>query len=519
MNAPRTHPKENIKTITPESKIKTNYTAPQQTVPRTAQPQSLPNKITNMFKNKQKWPVLAAFFLAFILGALGYGFIGLILGVAAGLFLLTRMGNYKLTFKPWQTAVNNLLPIIAKMLFWMVFLLPIADYMTMPSGHSPDSLVKYVSIMFAAPQNIISGSPTDVYPGIPIIVLISVILMVWGGISLNKKKGFAIALGGLLLYTLSPTIASFSIGQGRLAFIMEFYGIGFYLAWTGLILLIVSKFLLPKILKTPQNPDHNVNFAAFVPLILAPFFISYITTVLSQALIVVTPMQLEFESAHHTLAGFLAAIFGGLGAGSTVDEEEQEDPDTLTLELTYPAGRSPNVFTTGWLFGARAILNQGKPNEEDVSDQVQWSGSGSFEPSQGSRSRPSFNSEGPNTIILKVDTKSQGAEKTINVNAVSPAGFAAVGDKAQCPADAHGCPACPHPVVGPIISGSPNVLINGRPAARLGDPGTHAACCGPNTFTITSCASRGVLIDGKPAAHLGDQTTHCGGTGQIIEGA
>jgi uncharacterized Zn-binding protein involved in type VI secretion len=52
-----------------------------------------------------------------------------------------------------------------------------------------------------------------------------------------------------------------------------------------------------------------------------------------------------------------------------------------------------------------------------------------------------------------------------------------LGDKAKNQLDAHGCPACPHPTIGPAIAGSPNVLTNGRPAIRLQDPRIHAACC------------------------------------------
>ena len=37
-------------------------------------------------------------------------------------------------------------------------------------------------------------------------------------------------------------------------------------------------------------------------------------------------------------------------------------------------------------------------------------------------------------------------------------------DPSHCPADAHGCPKCPHDVTGPATSGSVNVLINGQPA-------------------------------------------------------
>lgn len=95
---------------------------------------------------------------------------------------------------------------------------------------------------------------------------------------------------------------------------------------------------------------------------------------------------------------------------------------------------------------------------------------------------------------------------------------ARLGDKARCPLDAHGCPACPHPTVGPAISGSANVLTNGRPAVRLGDPGIHAACCGSNTWK-TASGSVTVFINNKAAIRLGDKTQHCGGVGQMIEGS
>lgn len=93
-----------------------------------------------------------------------------------------------------------------------------------------------------------------------------------------------------------------------------------------------------------------------------------------------------------------------------------------------------------------------------------------------------------------------------------------LGDKSFCPADAHGCPACPHIVIGPAVGGSPNVMVNGRPALRVGDPGIHAACCGPNTWSAAA-GSGTVRINGKGAHRVGDRDSHCGGTGQMIEGS
>lgn len=93
-----------------------------------------------------------------------------------------------------------------------------------------------------------------------------------------------------------------------------------------------------------------------------------------------------------------------------------------------------------------------------------------------------------------------------------------LGDKSQVPADAHGCPGCPHPAVGPAIAGSANVNVNSRPALRLGDTGMHAACCGPNMWKATA-GSGTVNINGKPAHRLGDADQHCGGMGKLIEGS
>jgi uncharacterized Zn-binding protein involved in type VI secretion len=93
-----------------------------------------------------------------------------------------------------------------------------------------------------------------------------------------------------------------------------------------------------------------------------------------------------------------------------------------------------------------------------------------------------------------------------------------VGDNAFVPADAHGCPACPHPATGPATVGSPNVLVNGLPVLRLGDSGVHAACCGPNQWKAAKGSST-VFVNDKPAHRMGDTTSHCGGVGNLIVGS
>ena len=191
------------------------------------------------------------------------------------------------------------------------------------------------------------------------------------------------------------------------------------------------------------------------------------------------------------------------------------EPD-VQLDLTYPAGPSPKVFTSGWSFGARCTSKQADGMRIDLSDQVQWSGTGVFTPPTGSRSVPVFNAKGPNTISLKVTIGGKEYTKDTVVEAVDSTLYAALGYFVSCPADFHHCMACPHSVFGFIIQGSSNVVIKGLPAARSGDIGTHLlSCCGPGVFTIESGRMSDVMIDGRPAAKIADPTRHCGGMGSI----
>lgn len=209
-----------------------------------------------------------------------------------------------------------------------------------------------------------------------------------------------------------------------------------------------------------------------------------------------------------TLDEILAMLRKNAADGDADGDEEIAGP--VKLALAYPAGRSPKVFTSGWVFGARCSAD-----DKDISDKVKWSGTGTFQPDTGSISRPTFSSEGGNTITLSVEVGGKTIQKSYTVTAVSPGSYAAVGSLAKCLADAHGCPACPHPTIGPIISGSPNVFVNGKPAARVGDRGVHSACCGPNTYEISG-GDPEVLINGRAAAKMNSETRHCGGTGHIV---
>ena len=66
-------------------------------------------------------------------------------------------------------------------------------------------------------------------------------------------------------------------------------------------------------------------------------------------------------------------------------------------------------------------------------------------------------------------------------------------------------PPIPHvggPVVGP---GAPTVMIGKMPAAVIGD---SCVCVGPPDAIVKASAT--VMIEGKPAARMGDTTAHGG---------
>lgn len=82
---------------------------------------------------------------------------------------------------------------------------------------------------------------------------------------------------------------------------------------------------------------------------------------------------------------------------------------------------------------------------------------------------------------------------------------ARLNDNHLCPMQTPAVVPIPH-VGGPIVGpGVPNVLIEGMPAAVVGD---MCICVGPPATIVTG--STGVLIAGRPAARLGDPTAHGG---------
>jgi len=60
------------------------------------------------------------------------------------------------------------------------------------------------------------------------------------------------------------------------------------------------------------------------------------------------------------------------------------------------------------------------------------------------------------------------------------------------------------PVSGTIKSGSPNVFVNGKPAARVGDTVYETCSCRNGNGKISQGSST-VFVNGKPKARLSDK--------------
>ncbi|WP_165665433.1 PAAR domain-containing protein [Metapseudomonas otitidis] len=83
---------------------------------------------------------------------------------------------------------------------------------------------------------------------------------------------------------------------------------------------------------------------------------------------------------------------------------------------------------------------------------------------------------------------------------------ARLSDQNACPIPTHG--------VNPTITGSPDVIINGLPALRVGD----ASACGD----AVAAGIPTILVNGQPIAFLGSPTAHGGviitGSGDVLVG-
>jgi hypothetical protein len=292
-------------------------------------PKTLGERIKWLF-TKNGLPVLISLIIGIVLGYLFNGALALILGTIAGFIVLKLFNKLPIRLTPWQALVTDIAPTIGKLCFFMIFLLPVANYLMLPDNiHNPNTLTKYVSIIIALPKNLFTKPIYDYFPGFAFIVLISIVLMFWGSLNLGKTKGLILAFLGLLLYTFSPTITSVIIGDVRVRILMSFFNIGYYLAWLGLIIILVSRFL-PRILKVKPGPvQGKVSMLSFLPPLIGVSFLSHLST------IGITGSgtsfgAFDFETLHHTFASGFDGGTAGLGSGSIIDDEIEGDDGTGT---------------------------------------------------------------------------------------------------------------------------------------------------------------------------------------------
>jgi len=467
-------------------------------------------------------PALAA---ALTGAAIGYfnGPLALLAAVGVGAFLLHRQSGFTLPISG-PDAVRRTLPFLGRVLVGMFFVLPIVSAgLMLPGFRNPTTIDRYVSIAIAEPSSMFERHTSFPYPGIPLLALAAIALIGFGLWRPRRRTHLIALVVGVVLFIASPVLSSVVNGDPGFHLDPREYAVGMYVALAGVALLVFAQLQGRQPPLTVQGGEAPPTDEVSPPSSLSP---PSVLAVAGPAILLAgafegqpsTLFGLPFEALHHSIASLIAAGAGAAVGYSTTDQEAEQEHPTVFLSLKFPAGYSPNIFTEGWVFAARCILNPGTDDEVDVSDQVEWSGSGSFSPPVGRTTRPKFAAPGPQTVTLTYRGQGPDVTKEFATNAVDPIGaFASVGTIAACPADAHGCPADPHPTVGPIITGSPTVFIDGRPAARRGDAGVHAVCCGPNMYTIVG-GDRSVLIDGRPAARIGSRTQHCGGLGTLVAG-
>ncbi len=315
------------------------------------QAQSLMQKLIAKIKwllTKDGRPYLLVIALGFIIGVFVDGAVGVVLSTILGLALLTFLKKFHLPIKPWQATVTTLFPIVARLCFMMIMLIPVADAgvgLLLPSGHNPDTLMKYLSIMIVKPQNIISNAPaSDVFPGIPIIVALSVVLMFWGSLNLYKRKNFLIAFFGLVLYTISPTIASAAVPTH--AVLTSSYAAGYFLGWIGLVLIIVDRFFLRRILKIPTpkpiSPTSQKTTAlmSIMPFFAIALFLTQLHNIhLNFSIIQFQDFSTGFEEAHHAVASVLSGVVASVSAGvitTSVSSGDSGDSGNPPADQTSP---------------------------------------------------------------------------------------------------------------------------------------------------------------------------------------
>ncbi len=297
-------------------------------------------------------PVIAAGIVGFLVG-LANGIAGMLcsiaVGVALSVFYIKRMSvqqaldalQKKITTVPF---IMQIVYMIGTIVFFSIFSVVITKGgLWLPDGvHNPNTLVKYLSIIWVLPENF-SKAPTHAFPGYPGLIILATIIMLVGTIIperfLNKKIKPIIMLVGIIILTAAPTITHSMLGQ-KGAVPWDYLPV-FYLAWVGLIMVMVAVYLPWVLEKMGLSGKGKVPLAAglmipfMIPLLPPLFFITG-----------------SFEGDHHdaamVISGWVAALIGMHNAslaGKTthtppakapVPATPPEEPDTPPEEPDTP---------------------------------------------------------------------------------------------------------------------------------------------------------------------------------------
>ncbi len=243
--------------------------------------------------------------------------------------------------------------------------------------------MKYLSIMIVIPKNIVSNAPIgDVFPGIPIIVALSVFLMFWGSLNLYKRKNFIIAFSGLILYTISPWIASAAVPTHFS--IVTSYAAGYYLGWIGLVLIVVDKFFLHRILKTPAptplrpKSQRTTALMSIMPFFAVALFLTQLHNMhFNFSVIQFQDFSTGFEEAHHAVASVFTGVVAGVSAGVITTSVFQATQGTLVIQEAHQStklrrphrtpAQPPEPETTGHDgYGSDSSTPQEPPDIDEI---------------------------------------------------------------------------------------------------------------------------------------------------------
>jgi len=109
-------------------------------------------------------------------------------------------------------------------------------------------------------------------------------------------------------------------------------------------------------------------------------------------------------------------------------QNTESSEELISLKFIQIAGKSPKVFTEGWVFGAGCILPNEMGNANDLNSQIHWSGTGKFYPEYGPETHPVFEKEGVNKITAEIIINGKPYSKTFTVVAVLPDLYSCVND-------------------------------------------------------------------------------------------